>query len=57
MEEAIFKLSIEMEKRAKKEGKVVENVEKRIEETSLGKSQWFYKISITDRDVELAGQT
>ena len=48
MEEAIFKLSMEMEERGKNEGKQVEKVDTKIEEQSLGKSPWFYKIQIKD---------
>jgi hypothetical protein len=56
MEEAIFKLSIAMEERGKNEGKQVEKVDTKIEEQSLGKSPWFYKIQIKDENGARAGK-
>jgi len=56
MEEALFKLSIEMEERGMKDGKRVEKVDTNIEEQSLGKSPWFYNIQIKDTETAKAGR-
>jgi hypothetical protein len=48
IEEALFKLSMELEERGKNEGKQVEKVDTKVEDQSLGKSPWFYKIQIKD---------
>jgi len=56
IEEALFKLSNEMEERGKSEGKRVEKVDTKIEDPSLGKSPWFYKTQIKDDGAARAGQ-
>jgi len=56
IEEALFKLIMEMEERGKNEGKRVEKVDMKAEDSNLGESPWLYKIQIKDKDAVRAGQ-